>query len=408
MRLKRSSFLLIITIIIFSNCLFSQSWSWPESAVYDAQNDRYLISNTGSGDIIIIPRNDPENLGILVIGTNSGYTSMRGICIIGNTIWGACTANDPPAYTQTLVGFDITTGNVTDEIIIPNGDFINDVSPGPGDIIYLSDNNNIYEVNILTGTFTTLLTSAYAFNGLLYEASNNRLIYTDDSPQGGSQISAMDINTHATSVLFINPVGVSALDGLTKDHLGNYYVSEWSSPHEIHRYDPNFQSIELAASGFNGVPFHGAADIFFHDMSGLGKQQNVMDSEEGVLVVPNNQSGGPNNLGYVDIIPFSLLDTDDEESIPTKISLHQNFPNPFNPNTSISYDIDKESAVKLTVYDLLGSEVVQLVNNVEQPGAKVVRWDGRNQRGELVNGGVYLYKLEIGNYIETKKMVLLK
>jgi len=90
------------------------------------------------------------------------------------------------------------------------------------------------------------------------------------------------------------------------------------------------------------------------------------------------------------------------------ISLKQNFPNPFNPTTSISYDISKESTVKLTVFDLLGSEIVQLVNQQEQPGSKVVQWDGRNKKGELVNGGVYLYKLEIGDYIETKKMVLLK
>ncbi len=70
---------LLIAIIFIPLLLQGQTYSWPESAVYDATNDRYLISNTGSGDIISIPRTNPTNLGIFVLGTNTGYASMRGI-----------------------------------------------------------------------------------------------------------------------------------------------------------------------------------------------------------------------------------------------------------------------------------------------------------------------------------------
>ena len=68
----------------------------------------------------------------------------------------------------------------------------------------------------------------------------------------------------------------------------------------------------------------------------------------------------------------------------------------------------EESLVNITVYDLLGSEIVQLVNEVQHPGLKTINWDGKDSNGKLVNGGVYVYKLTAGNYTETKKMVLLK
>jgi hypothetical protein len=326
---------------------------------------------------------------------------MRGITIVGNTVWGACTAAD--AVTQTLVGFDIATGAVTNTIVIPNGDFINDVTAGASGIIYLSDNSNIYRVDTSAGTFTTLLTSAYAFNGLYFDEANNRLLYTDDSPQGSAQISAMDMSDNSTSVLFASPAGIQYCDGLTMDQYGNIYYSVWSEPNQVMRYNPNTGIVDVASTGHNGVAHDGAADIFYHDLSSAtGKVRSTMSSV-GTLIVPNM------NANTVDFIPFDQLDSENERSsTPTRISLHQNFPNPFNPSTNIEYELGKENFVNITVYDLLGSEIVQLVNQIEQPGIKTVRWNGRDKQGNLVNGGVYVYRLSAGNYTETKKMIFLK
>lgn len=407
MRLKRSSFLLIAVIFLFNTSIFSQQYSWPESAVYDAQNDRYLISNTNSGDIIAVPRTDPTNISTFVLGTNSGWVSMKGITIVGNTIWCACTFDASIGYKEALIGRDLNTGTITHTIDFPSGDFINDVAADASGLIYLSGNSVIYQVDPSTSpaTITTLLTNTNAYNGLYFDDANNRLLFTDDSPANGAQISAMDMSDNSTSVIFESPAGVQYCDGLTMDHLGNIYYSVWSQPNQVMRYNPNTGIVDVASTGHNGVDHFGAADIFYHNTSGLPKTNKAMSSV-GTLVVPNF---GPGFTGWVDFIPFDQLDADDvEASIPKNISLHQNFPNPFNPCTSISYDISKEGSVKLTVFDLLGSQIVQLVNQIEQPGSKVVQWDGRNNKGELVNGGVYLYKLEIGDYIETKKMVLLK
>jgi len=405
MRLIRSSFLLIFLILFFSNAIYSQQYSWPESAVYDAVNDRYLISNTGSGDIIAVPRSDPSNMSTFVLGTASGWVSMRGLTIIGNTIWGACSFNDPPTFTQALVGFDLD-GTITSTIEIPGIVFINDVTADASGIIYLSNQNNILRVDPATGTFTTLLNSPNAFNGLYYDIDNDLLLYTDDSPTNGAQISVMDMSDNSTSVLFASPAGIQFCDGLTMDHLGNIYYSVWSTPNQVMRYNSNTGIVDVASTGHNGVLHDGAADIFYHDTRGLGKINNTMSST-GTLVVPNFGTG--TNFGTVDFIPFEQLETDDTEvSVPSEFRLHQNFPNPFNPTTIINYDINEESLVNITVYNLLGSEVVRLINNVEQPGLKSVTWDGRNSKGKLVKAGAYIYKLNVGKNSQTKKMVLLK
>ena len=91
-----------------------------------------------------------------------------------------------------------------------------------------------------------------------------------------------------------------------------------------------------------------------------------------------------------------------------EFSLAQNFPNPFNPSTSISYELRSESSVTLKVYDLLGREVATLANGVEKTGLHTVRWSGRNEQGVSVSSGIYFYQLHAGSFVSTKKMILLK
>ena len=93
---------------------------------------------------------------------------------------------------------------------------------------------------------------------------------------------------------------------------------------------------------------------------------------------------------------------------PTKFSLEQNYPNPFNPVTKIKYTIPSNvkgemSNVSLKVYDILGNEIVTLINEEKQPGTYEVDFDGTN-----LPSGIYFYQLKTGNFIETKKMILLR
>ena len=71
-------------------------------------------------------------------------------------------------------------------------------------------------------------------------------------------------------------------------------------------------------------------------------------------------------------------------------------------------DLSKESFVDITIYDMLGNVVHNLVNANEFPGYKSIQWNATNNQGEPVSAGVYLYKIQAGNFVDTKKMILLK
>ena len=88
--------------------------------------------------------------------------------------------------------------------------------------------------------------------------------------------------------------------------------------------------------------------------------------------------------------------------------LHQNYPNPFNPITILRYQLPKDELVNITVYDILGNVINQLVNEVQNSGSKSIQWNATNNQGQPVSAGVYLYSIEVGNYKQTKKMILLK
>ncbi|MFC1544615.1 choice-of-anchor D domain-containing protein [Gemmatimonadota bacterium] len=89
-------------------------------------------------------------------------------------------------------------------------------------------------------------------------------------------------------------------------------------------------------------------------------------------------------------------------------SLQQNFPNPFNPSTTISYAVSSESLVSLNIYDIRGKLICQLVNRIHQSGTYSVNWDGRDRAGRPVSSGVYFYRLQSGEFAQTRKMMVLK
>ena len=88
---------------------------------------------------------------------------------------------------------------------------------------------------------------------------------------------------------------------------------------------------------------------------------------------------------------------------PKEFKLEQNFPNPFNPTTKIQYQLPQDSRVTLKIYDILGSEVATLVNEEQEAGYKEIQFTGSN-----IASGMYVYRLQAGDFISTKKMMLLK
>ena len=88
--------------------------------------------------------------------------------------------------------------------------------------------------------------------------------------------------------------------------------------------------------------------------------------------------------------------------------LAQNFPNPFNPSTTIKFDLKDKGFVTLKVYNVAGQLVRTLVNGVKDANPYTVTWDGKNDRGGAVASGIYFYKMETKDFSQTKKMVMLR
>ncbi len=99
-----------------------------------------------------------------------------------------------------------------------------------------------------------------------------------------------------------------------------------------------------------------------------------------------------------------IIDVNDKENyLPTNFALQQNYPNPFNPATVINYSLLRSKMVSIRVYDLIGNEIVNLVNEEKLAGRYSVNFNASN-----LSSGVYFYRMLAGSFVETKKLILLK
>ena len=127
-----------------------------------------------------------------------------------------------------------------------------------------------------------------------------------------------------------------------------------------------------------------------------------------VEAIDDDQMVTTSNSGVPFRFVVGVLSIEDQAAIPNKFALHQNYPNPFNPITSIHYDLPEASNVQIVIIDLLGRQVTPLINRFEDPGFKQVIWNATNSKGQPVGAGLYFYQIHAGEFIETKKMVLLR
>ena len=95
-------------------------------------------------------------------------------------------------------------------------------------------------------------------------------------------------------------------------------------------------------------------------------------------------------------------------NIPEAFVLTQNYPNPFNPTTTLRYELPQRSYVTLTIYNMLGEKITQLVNAAHDAGLRSVQWDAKDSTGRPVSTGIYFSQLRAGNFVQTRKMVLMK
>jgi hypothetical protein len=121
----------------------------------------------------------------------------------------------------------------------------------------------------------------------------------------------------------------------------------------------------------------------------------------------STRRAGTNNDGYYDGLSLVAANItrikEIRHNLPENLTLFQNYPNPFNPATTIRFDLPKSAEVQLIVYDILGRKVATLLNKKMPPGRYEVEWNAANY-----TSGLYFYQLQAGNFIEVRKMLLVK
>jgi len=206
--------------------------------------------------------------------------------------------------------------------------------------------------------------------------------------------------THGRSVWMNNTPLPVELENFTGRCVNNAVQLTWNTATETNNY--GFQ-IERASSLGGTSPHQGWDNIGFVSGSGSSTQPhqyNYIDKNV------SNQSYAyrVKQMDFDGQFHYSPVINVDASSVVTSFSLNQNYLNPFNPSTKISYSIPvNNQKVVLKVYDAAGREVAALVNKVEQSGNYEVQFNGSN-----LASGVYFYRLTAGNFTSTKKMLLIK
>lgn len=173
----------------------------------------------------------------------------------------------------------------------------------------------------------------------------------------------------------------------------------------------------ITGSGFPWLRFTGptAGSIAPGDVAGLTLELRGINTGQADTTLTANiiiESNDP-DLPVVTIpvllrVQDNAVSIDFLDPVPGRYVLEGNYPNPFNPSTTIQYQLPEANSVKLTIYNALGQKVRTLVNDHQQPGKYKAVWNGLNDAGLKVASGIYIYRIEAGSFVKTRRMILLK
>ena len=171
----------------------------------------------------------------------------------------------------------------------------------------------------------------------------------------------------------------------------------------------NVSSVEIMSAVFqNAVNFD--QDLSLWNISSVQEMPDIFNntslSDLNKCNIENTFSSNP--AWPYDWISFCNLKTEENTHLPKNFRVYQNHPNPFNPTTRIQYDLPKDHMVTIAIYDVMGRNIRTLMNVNQTAGYHSVRWDAKNDIGEGVAAGMYIYTIQAGEFRATKKMVLLK
>ena len=207
-------------------------------------------------------------------------------------------------------------------------------------------------------------------------------------------------------------------DIINEDEYGDDFLPDWDSTGIIDLFSRHTHKRMGYTWRNDGSSFNpGKLDyIFYSDASiDTGKHyilntltMNQDDLENNNLNINDTKMASDHLPLVFDILVDDNVGIKKSDELPSFFYVYNNYPNPFNPTTQIDYNLPDDNYVNIIIYDVKGKRVKCLINKIQTLGFHSLRWDARNDIGEKVSAGVYIYKIQTGKYTATKKMVLLK
>ena len=299
--------------LLFSALIFSQAYSGPESAEYDYTNNRWLIANTTSHEVLA--RNSAGVLSVFVTGLVSG---PYGIEIVGDTLY-CCSG-------ASVKGYLLSTGANVFNLNI-GATFLNGLAHDNSGNLYATDFSakKIFKINIASSTFSAVASSlVQSPNGIVFDQANNRCVFVNWG--ASAPIKAIDVTTNAVTTLLATTL--SNIDGITRDGSGNYYISTWGGQNVL-KYDSAFANPAVTVTTGLSNP----ADLFYNTVNN-------------VLAIPN---AGNNTVTFLDL----NLKTNESAWL-NSLSV---YPNPTNTAAFVKFDLNTPMSISYQIVSVDGRVV---------------------------------------------------
>lgn len=288
----------VLLIALGAGTAFGQFLNWPESIVFDAANNRYLLSNYANGYIVQV-----DSSGVQSYFVHAETIGIQGLEIRGNTVY--------VGSGLSVRGFDLTTGARVFYVPIPGAVNLNDVTLDSAGNLYASDvyGHTIYKVELATGNWSAFARDSIRFpNGIYSDPPNNRLLVC--SFRYHSPIQAVSLAD--SSVSTVTATSLSNFDGLTQDSFGSFYASSWNTT-AIYKFDRNFSY---------------APQLLYHNSG--GPADIACNRRDNLLAVPLMNS---NRMELLPCTPYGIAERGNPESRTSPgLSVR---PNPFASFTTV-------------------------------------------------------------------------
>jgi hypothetical protein len=229
--------------------------------------------------------------------------------------------------------------------------------------------------------------------------------------EGGHFVTMAGVCSESTKIALSDPDHDGAVGGAPGRVRPPGHPGAGTYPHTLHN-DPSYVSQDIYNSMQSPSPGNPGWGIDY--TMEKGKYSGINVPEEFISVTksaPKDDVAVYTEVEYAVMIcpkPTAVEEEEEGAITPKDFELYQSYPNPFNNQTIIKYDLLKSCQVSLTVYNILGQKVKTLVEGYQVAGSKVVNWDGKDERGKDLASGIYFYQLKAGDLTQTKRMVLLK